>query len=191
MLQRQKPARVLLERQCDDGWERRTAAPVEAVVRVVRQDERWHHQTTRHGAHLLTQPLHILTDPLISAQPTHHDTSSSSSCPHPGLYRRSRWWLTGCPPPPWAHWPCNKPEPGNRRRGGSRSAFSSSSHTWGYRWTDPGFSAGQRGKRARENTHERKTVIKRMQRSGVVSCNKQTKGKIDGKMKLDLNTVNN
>lgn len=141
VLQKQKPAKHLLKWQLIARAECCTNTPVEAVVRVVRQYERWHNQTTRHGAHLLTQPLHILTDSLIPAQQAHHKTHHSH-CHGQCLHRH--WWLTGCPLPPWAHWQYNKLDPGNRRRGGSRSAFSSSSHTSDYRWTDPGFLTGKR-----------------------------------------------
>lgn len=51
------------------GWG--GVAPVEAVVGVVRQRERRHDQAARHGAHLLTQPLGVLADPLIPAGQTH------------------------------------------------------------------------------------------------------------------------
>lgn len=122
--------------------------PVEAVVCVVRQDERWHNQTTGHGAHLLTQPLHILTDSLIPAQQTDHTYHHH----HLHLFLHCHRWLTGCPLLLWAHWQCNKPDPGNRRHGGSQSAFSSSSHTSDYRWTDPGFLTGKR--RERKQTGE-------------------------------------
>lgn len=66
-----KPANNLLNWQMNVTVECCTTTPVEAVVCVVRQYERWHNQTTRHGAQLLTQPLYILTDSLIPADGSH------------------------------------------------------------------------------------------------------------------------
>lgn len=49
--------------------------PIKAVVGVVSQCERRHNQTTRHGAHLLAQPLSILADPLVSVQSVKYKTT--------------------------------------------------------------------------------------------------------------------
>lgn len=153
MLQQQASEEfVKMADECD-SWECCTNTPVEAVVCVVRQYERWHNQTTRHGAHLLTQPLYILTDSLIPAQQMDHTTHHHHH--HHHLYLHCHWWLTGCPLPPWAHWQYNKLDHGNRRYGGSQSAFSSSSHTLDYRWTDPGFLTGKREKREKTNMRKR------------------------------------
>lgn len=44
-----------------------TNSPIKAVVGIISQCEWRHNQTTSHGAHLLTQPLCILTNSLIAA----------------------------------------------------------------------------------------------------------------------------
>lgn len=63
-----------------------TNVPIEAVVAVVRQRERRDNQTTRHGAHLLTQPICILTDPLVSASyTTRKDTTNHMIPPCDGV----------------------------------------------------------------------------------------------------------
>lgn len=87
-------------------------------------------------------------DPCTADGP--HNTTHHHHHHHHHLYLHCHWWLTGCPLPPWAHWQYNKLDHGNRRYGGSQSAFSSSSHTLDYRWTDPGFLTGKREKREKQ-----------------------------------------
>ena len=56
-----------------------TDPPVIAVVGVVSQGEGWDDQATGHGAHLFTQPLDILTDPLVSGVQTNTNTKNKGS----------------------------------------------------------------------------------------------------------------